>query len=214
MKGKIFGKLEVLGQAKITNKKDKNTQWFCRCECGNLCVKSRNSLVTGHVKSCGCLARQTKNIRYDNRIYKCWHSMIDRCYSPKNKSFKNYGAKGICVCDEWKDNYNNFYDWAISSGYASNLTIDRKDSNGNYCPDNCRWISLSENVALANKENVRRKPKFLYYGISPEGKYFEFPNAEQFARNNNLRGTSITRCANGIRKSYKGWIFGFTEKEQ
>lgn len=78
------------------------------------------------------------------RIYYIWHGMISRCTKPYRQSYKNYGAKGISVCDAWIDNPTAFRDWALLNGYAPHLTIDRIDSTGNYCPENCRWIPKSE----------------------------------------------------------------------
>jgi hypothetical protein len=76
--------------------------------------------------------------------------MVKRCYSKNDKSFKWYGEKGIIVCDAWKNNYKEFVDWALANGYANDLTIDRIDSNKDYCPENCRWITMSQNVRNAH----------------------------------------------------------------
>ena len=90
----------------------------------------------------------------NTRLFSIWKSMLTRCLNPNNKSYKYYGGKGVSVCDEWKNNFQAFYDWAISHGYTDNLTLDRMDSIGNYCPQNCRWVTMKEQNE--NKSNNRK----------------------------------------------------------
>ena len=87
----------------------------------------------------------------DTRIYQTWRNMKRRCYDEKVVNFRNYGGKGIKVCEEWKNSFQAFYDWAMKNGYTDDLTIDRIDSTKDYCPENCRWISLRENVSRASR---------------------------------------------------------------
>lgn len=86
------------------------------------------------------------------RLYNILQGMKTRCNNPNDQHYQNYGGKGIKVCEEWsgKDGAQNFTDWALANGYAENLTIDRKDSNGDYCPENCQWITRGENARRAN----------------------------------------------------------------
>lgn len=139
--------------------------------------------------------------------------MKDRCYNSKCDAYKNYGAKGVKICDEWLENFNNFRDWALSNGYDNNLTIDRIDENGCYTPENCRWITLAENVACANYTCQRRyADRGRYYGIDENGIRYEFENASLFAReHDNLKASRIREYANrdDKRKKYNGWEFGF-----
>ena len=79
-----------------------------------------------------------------SRLYRIWNSMKQRCSNPNAISYKYYGEKGITVCEEWRDSFQAFYEWAISNGYAENLTIDRIKNNENYCPKNCRWATNKE----------------------------------------------------------------------
>lgn len=80
------------------------------------------------------------------RIYSCWTDMKKRCYNPRNKRYANYGARGISVCEEWRTNFQAFYDWAINNGYRDTLTLDRLDVNDNYKPSNCRWATRVEQM--------------------------------------------------------------------
>lgn len=204
--GKSFGRLTVLDEyEKIPN----GTKWKCKCECGNEVYVYRGKLTTGHTKSCGCLNRSLDGLS-DHRLYKTWWGIKERCGSPNSSNYSNYGAKGITMCQEWED-FKTFYDWAMLNDYADDLTIDRQDSKGNYTPDNCRWITLAENVARSNIETQRRKSKFLYYGVSPEGIRYEFANANVFASEYGLNSNSLRRVARGERLHYKGWSFGFTD---
>lgn len=93
---------------------------------------------------------------YNTRIHKIWHSMYCRCYYKSTNGYKNYGGRGIKICDEWKHSqgFINFYNWAIENGYEENLTLDRIDVNGNYEPNNCRWITLKEQSR--NRRNNKR----------------------------------------------------------
>ena len=204
--GKTFGKLTVLDEyEKILN----GTKWKCKCDCGNEVYVYRGKLTTGHTKSCGCLNRTLQG-RSNHRLYKIWWSMKERCYSPNNNNYPKYGAKGVTICNEWMD-FDTFYTWAMTNGYKDSLTIDRVNSKGNYEPENCRWITLAENVARANAEKAKRKSRFIYYGISPSGRRYEFKNASEFASAHELDGNSVRRVARGERKTYKGWRFGFTD---
>lgn len=205
--GKTFGKLTVLDEYE---KIPSGTKWKCQCECGKELFVYRGKLTTGHTKSCGCLNETLKGLS-GHRLYKTWWSMKERCYSENNCNYPRYGAKGIRICDEWKDDFLVFYNWAITNGYQDNLTIGRIKSDGHYEPSNCQWITLEENVARSNAGKQRRKSKFTYYGVSPEGKEYEFTNASAFAKEHILNENALRRVARGERPHYKQWKFGFTE---
>ena len=98
------------------------------------------------------------------KIYYVWSGMKRRCYNPKTKDYERYGGRGICVCEEWRQDFVVFYNWAISNGYRDGLTIERNDVNGNYCPENCCWISKAE--------QSRNRRSSLYISYNGETRIF------------------------------------------
>lgn len=106
------------------------------------------------------MGRKTHGM-YNTRLYDIWVNMKQRCFNPNDQAYHNYGGRGIAVCDEWKENFQEFYDWAIANGYGDTLSVDRIDNNGNYCPENCRWTD--RNVQNRNRRNNH---KLTYNGVS------------------------------------------------
>lgn len=145
MTGKRFGRYTVI--KRVENDKHGNAVWLCRCDCGNEKNVVGRSLRSGVVVSCGCYhkddirVRETTHNESKTRLFHIWQKMKSRCYNAKNKFYSYYGGRGISVCDEWKDDYSAFSAWSKSNGYDDTLTIDRIDHDGNYCPQNCRWVS-------------------------------------------------------------------------
>jgi hypothetical protein len=152
--GQKFGRWAVLGRGG-KNKQGK-ILWECICDCGKYAMVEGNSLKSGNSTSCGCYGKTTqlKHGMHNTKIYKVWSAMKRRCYSPNDKAYKNYGAKGIQVCEEWSDSFENFYIWAINNGYKEGLSIDRVNSSGNYEPSNCRWTDRF----VQNNNTSRNRP--------------------------------------------------------
>lgn len=163
--GMTFGRLIVIGRSNddyINLSTKKHTRrWICECSCGNKTTVTTPQLTGGRTKSCGCLQRErtaqanTKHGgRYD-RLHSVWANMKNRCYNPNYSEYESYGGRGITVCDEWQ-NYPSFAEWATNAGYNKYLkrgecTLDRIDVNGNYCPQNCRFVNMY--IQANNKMN-------------------------------------------------------------
>lgn len=146
------------------HEKGKNSKWLCLCNCGNLFVTTACSIRDRENLSCGCMIGKSHEkhgyIKLNQRLYKIHNAMVERCYNVNHKQYKHYGGRGIAVCNEWRNDFMNFYEWAMNNGYKEELTIDRVDVNGNYEPTNCRWATA--------KQQGRNRRTCRYFTINDE----------------------------------------------
>lgn len=153
-----FGKLKVL----IDNIRIKNrTYCWCKCECKNYKLIVKYNLTKKLTVSCGCKKYETTHGLINHPLYTTWGNMKNRCYNPRGHNYNDYGGRGITVCNEWKNNFQSFFNWSINNGYKKELSIDRIDNNGNYRPDNCRWVNR-----LIQGKNKRNNVVVLAFGES------------------------------------------------
>ena len=181
--GQQFGNLKVLGR----DDNKKGVYYKCLCVCGKEVSVERGSLVKKRQISCGCVGEKNRiractkhgkarivNGKRTCKLYSVWDGMKQRCSNSNHSAYKWYGARGIKVCEQWKNNFESFYEWAMSNGYKEGLQIDRIDSNKDYCTENCRWVTPEEQAYNKRcfdlrEDSVRCIPKKWLKKLKPCG---------------------------------------------
>ena len=147
--GQRFGRLTVVSRAE--NTLEGRARWLCKCICGNQTVATGKGLRNGCTKSCGCLIKDVNLSRATHgdskrqkmkRLYRIWCAVKSRVSNKNQPQYKDYGGRGITICEDWASDYITFRDWSLKNGYNDTLTIDRIDNEKGYYPDNCRWVSM------------------------------------------------------------------------
>lgn len=195
--GMTFGRLTVRSRTsdQVSPSGRHRTKWICECSCGNTVSVLAENLNSGRTTSCGCYRADKNRDKFGthldthSKLYGVWCSMKARCYNPNSTYYKRYGGRGIGICSEWKDSYETFRTWAISSGYHDGVSIDRIENDSGYSPSNCRWVG---SVAQANNRSSNKI--FTYNG--------ETHNLSEWAK---LRGINYKTLHNRIFAA--GWDF-------
>lgn len=161
LEGKRFNMLTAIS---VSHKVASGYVWNCICDCGKETKVIATRLSRGKVKSCGHLqgnkgVGRTHGMRY-TKIYACWKNMKIRCTKPNAQNYYLYGGRGITVCESWLLRFENFYE-DMKEGYADGLSLERDDVNGNYCKDNCRWVTMAEQC-----KNKRNTAYITYKGVT------------------------------------------------
>lgn len=217
--GDRIGRLTIIGYGEdIIEKNGQHMKTaIVKCDCGNEKMVRIKSLTSKNsTQSCGCLRldkiHKKKTVHGESggrfvgertQLYRCWANIKSRCYNPKVQSYANYGAKGITMCDEWLNDFVAFSNWAKNNGYEEGLSINRKNPKKNYCPENCEWITFSENSRQA------RKIVHCWGKNLETEEYYEFDNIREFAREHNLNYSAIDQVLHKHNKTHKSWTFGY-----
>lgn len=228
--GESFGKWTVL---RLDESSDE-VRWICRCECGTVRSVSRRSLTSGRTLSCGectrpeAVAKAMKKRVYKlnadiparaDRLYRVWGSMKARCFNKNAPDYPRYGGRGITVCDEWRDSFPSFKEWALAAGYDYGAprmacTLDRIDNDGPYSPDNCRWVSMKKQIKNQRRPETPTIPdnKRAVVLVNDDGDTIrQFESAAEASRETGCDPSSIMRVCKGRQKTARGLRWRYAE---
>jgi len=221
--GQKFERLEVL--SKSYRNKNSIQYYECKCDCGNIINTRKYCLISGSTKSCGCLHKEkvsTHNIT-KTRFYRIWQNIKTRCLNKNHTYYKNYGERGINICDRWlnfdkfkEDMYDSYLEYVKDFG-EKDTSIDRENNNLGYSKDNCKWSTCEEqasNRREINWDKAKFKNQKLFKAISPEGiEYIEI-NQRKFAREYELDSNRVNSCLNNHQKTHNNWKFKYLSDDE
>lgn len=218
--GKRFGRLTVVERALTPNRRH-NTHWLCKCDCGGETITRGCALRNGQSQSCGCLryerihaanTKHNESINGHSRLYTTWNNMRRRCHSKNNRAYKDYGARGIYVCDQWRNDFIPFRDWAMANGFdyekpMKNQQIERIDNDGPYAPWNCKFATSKEQA-----QNRRDRQRIKIYQYTTDGNLIkEYSSSDEAANAVGLKRSSITAACRKECKTMRGYVWRYAD---